>query len=199
MLRSLFYLFVLSCFLSSCGGEAIVTPKPRAYPKIEYPAKRYQLFDRDICDFQFEYPTYARIVQDSAFLEERTDGNCWFDVYFPSFNGRLHCSYFPIGGDKSFEDLKKDAFEMVDYHNKRANYIDELSVKRAEEKVEGFVFAIEGPAATPFQFYLTDKEEHFIRASLYFNTEVRPDSIAPIYEFVRQDMMKMIETFKWGD
>ena len=176
-----------------------MTPKPRAYPKVEYPTKKYQLFDKTLCDFRFEYPTYARIVQDSSFLEEDQSGECWFDVTFPSFNGRLHCTYYEINSNKNFDALKQDAFEMVDYHNKRANYIDELSVNRPDANVEGFVFAIEGPAATPFQFYLTDKKQHFFRGSLYFNTEVRPDSIGPIYEFIREDMMKMISTFEWGN
>lgn len=192
----LFGMLVFSCQ----NNEANVTPKPRIYPKVEYPVKRYQVFDREQCNFAFEYPTYARVIQDSSGLTEaELESSCWFDLYFPSFDGRLHCSYYEIGQNKSFEELKKDAFEMADYHNKRANFIEELKINRLDADVDGFVFSIEGPAATPFQFYLTDKKEHFFRASLYFNTEVRPDSIAPIYEFVRQDMMRVIETFEWTE
>lgn len=183
----------------SCGEhEVSVTPKPRTYPKVEYPVKRYQVFDRDQCNFVFEFPTYAQVVRDSSGLTEaERKSSCWFDLYFPAFDGRLHCSYYRIGQNKSFEELKTDAFEMADYHNKRANYIEELKINRFDADVDGFVFSIEGPAATPFQFYLTDNETHFFRASLYFDTEVRPDSIAPIYKFVREDMMKIIETFEW--
>lgn len=191
---------MLTMLLYSCGNDITVTPKPRAYPKVEYPTKRYQLFDENFCQFEFEYPTYARIVQDSSGLsEDERHSSCWFDLYFPTFNGRLHCSYYDIGVGKTFEELKTDAFEMADYHNKRANYIEELKINRTDADVDGFVFSIEGPAATPFQFYLTDNKKHFFRASLYFDTEVRPDSIAPIYQFVREDMMKLIETFEWTD
>jgi hypothetical protein len=49
------------------------------------------------------------------------------------------------------------------------------------------------------QFFLTDKKNHFFRAALYFNTQVRPDSLAPIYEFVKEDVFKLIETFEWEE
>ncbi len=194
------FLFLCLLLIQSCGGEQALTPKPRAYPKIEYPERRYQLFDQAACSFEFEYPTYARIVKNPNFLlEDEVDSACWFDLYYPSFNGRLHCTYYEIEGQNSFDQLKKDVFKMSDFHNVRANYIDELAVSRQEANVEGLLFAIDGPAATPFQFFLSDKEDHFFRGALYFDTQVRPDSIAPIYEFVREDILKMIESFEWVD
>lgn len=187
--------------LSACSSDGPPpTPKPRAFPKVDYPDYTYQQFNKDYCSFTFQYPTYAEVVQDDNFFDEQPTHPCWFDLYIPAFDSRLHCSYVAIGSDKSLDQLRTDAFEMADYHTKRANYIDELRIDRAQEAdVEGFAFAIEGPAATPFQFYLTDGEDHFFRASLYFNTQVRPDSLRPIYDFVRKDVMKMIETFEWTD
>ena len=87
---------------------------------------------------------------------------------------------------------------MADWHNKKANYIDEMRIERAGN-VSGFAFVIDGPAASPFQFYLTDSTQHFLRGALYFNTQARPDSMAPIYQFVEADILKMIETFRWTD
>jgi len=197
MVRFIFVWFSLMLILFSCQQEAVYTPKPRAYPKVEYLEKRYQMFDESFCAFSFDYPTYARVEQDLGKKEE-TGSDCWFDLNFSGFNGRIHCTYYEIGESKSYEELKQDAFELADYHNKKANYIDELRINRPEQNVTGFVFAIEGPAATPIQFYLTDEENHFFRGALYFNTAVRPDSIAPIYEFIREDVLKLIESFSWG-
>jgi len=196
---SLTGLFFLLVACSSDGPPP--TPKPRAFPKVNYPEEySYQQFDEDYCAFTFQFPSYAEVVQDNNFFDEDPVHPCWFDLYMPAFDSRLHCSYIEVGADKSIEQLKSDAFEMADYHTKRANYIDELRINRKNEaNVEGFAFAIEGPAATPFQFYLTDGEDHFFRASLYFNTQVRPDSLRPIYDFVRKDVMKMIETFTWTE
>jgi hypothetical protein len=36
-----------------------------------------------------------------------------------------------------------------------------------------------------------------LRGALYFETAVNPDSIAPVLAFVRDDIIKMIDTFHW--
>ncbi len=184
------------CFALVACEEAAFTPKPRAYPRVIYPTKTYQAFDTTYCQFSFQYPVYAQIQQDTNFLDENPAHACWFDVYFPDFDGRLHCSYYPITKSNSLEQLKKDAFEMADWHNKKANYIDEMLIQKPNG-VNGFAFLIEGPAASPFQFYLTDSTHHFLRGALYFNTQAKPDSMAPVYAFVKEDILKIIETFEW--
>ena len=98
---------------------------------------------------------------------------------------------------ENFEKLRNDAFSLANKHNIKANYIDELPIEKPNG-VRGFVFNIEGPVASPFQFYLTDVEDqHFLRASLYFNTQARPDSLAPVLDFVKTDLMHLINTFEW--
>ncbi len=189
------YLFLFSTLFSGCHNDP-PTPRPRAFPKVEYPEKNYQTFDQSYCNFTFQYPAYAEIVQDTSFFDGDPLHPCWFDIYVPQFDSRLHCSYYPIGGEKDFATLKKDAFELADYHIRKANYIDEIRIEKPND-VSGFAFGIEGPAASPFQFYLTDSTDHFLRASLYFNTAARPDSLRPVYEFLRRDIEKMIETFEW--
>lgn len=44
---------------------------------------------------------------------------------------------------------------------------------------------------------MTDSTEHFIRGSLYFKASVDRDSIAPVYDFLKVDVQKLIEGFKW--
>lgn len=193
-IRIALFLLIL---LASCNNEPTFTPKPRAYPRVIYPEKTYQRFDENYCNFTFEYPVYAEIEQDTSFFEKKPIHPCWFNVYIPAFGSRLHCSYYPIGRGKSFEQLKQDAFQMVQFHNKKANYIEEMRIEKPNH-VSGFAFVLDGPAASPFQFYLTDSTQHFMRGALYFNTQVNPDSLAPVYEFVKQDLMKMIETFEWN-
>ncbi|MCB0588960.1 MAG: hypothetical protein KDD06_26965 [Phaeodactylibacter sp.] len=190
------FLILFILFLSACGGEPSYTPKPRAYPRVEYPQGGYQQFDEDYCNFTFEYPVYAEAQQDTLFFDEKPANPCWFDIYIPAFDSRLYCSYYPIGPEASFEKLKNDAFELVEWHNKKANFIQEVPIKK-EGNVNGFAFIIEGPAASPFQFYLTDSTDNFLRGALYFNTQARPDSLQPIYEFVEDDILHMIETFRW--
>lgn len=193
-------LFVLLfSLISACGNDESLTPKPRGYPKVHYPEKAYRPFDADYCHFTFQYPAYTNIQQDTAFFEEAPADPCWFDVYYPGFDSRIHFSYYPVGPYKSLERLKLDAFEMADWHTKRANYIDEIRIHKPESDVYGFAFEIEGPAASSFQFYLTDSTDHFVRGALYFNTKARPDSLAPVIRFVKEDIDRMIETFEWTE
>lgn len=193
---SLFACFLL--FLSSCSNDSNFTPKPRAYPKVNYPQKGYQQFDKAACNFTFEFPIYAEIQQNKAFLENEDVSDCWFDIYYPQFDCRIHCSYYSIGQPKSFDELKTDAFELMDWHNKKANYIDELMIQK-NNSVSGIAFEMDGPAASPFQFYLTDSTTHFLRSAMYFNTQARPDSLAPISAFIKKDLARMIDSFEWID
>ncbi|GJM31773.1 MAG: gliding motility lipoprotein GldD [Saprospiraceae bacterium] len=193
-----FLFFMLTGFLFTACEEPAMVPKPRGFPRVVYPEKSYQSFDKDYCSFTFDYPTYAVIQQDTSFFGETPAHPCWFDIYFPDFDSRLHCSFYPISKEKDFSTLKKDAFEMADWHNKRANYIDEIPIN-LNNQVSGFIFEMQGPAASPIQFYLTDSTRHFMRGALYFNTQTRPDSLAPVYLFLKNDVFKMIETFRWND
>ena len=181
---------ILSCTPSS------VTPKPRAYPKILFPQKSYVPFTEAYCPFSFEMPEYARIEQDTLFFNDNPLHACWFDIYYPIFDCRIHCSYIPVNNQYPFEKLNEDAFRMVMEHNQKATYIDELPIRKPNGVI-GFLFNIEGPAATPFQFYVSDSARHFLRGALYFNTQIKPDSLAPQYEFVKQDIIHMINTFYW--
>ncbi len=189
---------ILLFLLQACGDETVYTPKPRSFPKVNYPERgKHLLFDKDYCRFTFEYPAYAKIEQDSSFFDKLPPDPCWFNLYFEQLNARLYCSYLPVGKYKSFEQLRDDAFEMADWHIRKANYIDE-QVIRNSHGVEGISFEFEGPTATPFQFYLTDTTRtHFFRAGLYFDSEVNTDSLAPVYQFLKTDIDHLIETFRW--
>ena len=188
----------LSClilFLGACGDQAYF-PKPRAYPRIDFPERSFEAFEVEHCQFSFEMPSYVVVNRDQQRSQDENQDPCWFDLYYPTFDCRIHCTYHEISKDAPFEKLHNDAFKFAMEHNKKATYIDELKIEKPNH-VSGFIFNLEGPVATPFQFYLTDSVQHFMRASLYFNTQIRPDSLAPLYEFVKQDITHMINTFAW--
>lgn len=189
----------LAFFLLSCNQSPIYSPKPRGYPRIIFPTKSFQIFNEPHCPFTFFTPEYTLIEKETTFFESPLENTCWFDLVYTQFNARVHCSYFDITSEpNSFEKLKSDAFKMADWHNKRANYIDEFPINHHKAKIAGHLFFIEGPAATPLQFYITDSTHHFLRGALYFNQAMEPDSMAPIYDFIRMDILTMIETLEWN-
>lgn len=194
IIRSAAILLSLLTFMAC--NEPVYTPRPRAYPKVVYPERAFQQYGNTLCDFTFEYPTYAEVVTTNKQLGDDDPNPCWFDLFVTDFDCRLHCTYYPVTDQAGFTELMADAFDMANNHNLRANYIDEIQIQK-ENNVSGFIFDIEGPAASPFQFYLTDSTDHFFRGALYFNTQIKEDSLAPLYDFLKKDIFHLIETFEW--
>jgi gliding motility-associated lipoprotein GldD len=189
------FLLGLLIILISCEENHSV-PKPRSYPKVEYPEKTYVTYNPKNCPFVFDIPAYSKAEQDTTFFDEKPPNDCWTNVYFPAFNGQLYCSYYEVKSPADLEKLIADGHKITSKHNVRADFIDELVIQK-KGKVYGVLFDVQGPAASSIQFYLTDSTNHFFNASLYFNTEVRPDSIKPVFEFIREDVLRLIESFEW--
>jgi gliding motility-associated lipoprotein GldD len=187
------YLIILLLFcltLISCGGDDEYSPKPRGYFRIDLPKKTYQLYDKD-CPFTFEYPKYARIVADNERLAEP----CWLNFEFPHFGAILHLSYKELNHGP--DEYIKYCWELAQKHIAKASGMNNVEVFNKQEKVYGLVFNIEGNAASPLQFYVTDSVKHFLRGSLYFNAVPNRDSIGPVFEFIHTDIERMIKTLHW--
>ncbi len=181
--------------LGACDSNPVI-PKPRAYPRIEFPQKRYQDFEMDGCPMHFRMPVYAQTVKEDLFFGEAPASDCWFDISVPSLNAKIHCSYFAISNRSEYDKLVDDAFKLAGKHTIKADYIDEIPIKNSFG-TSGFLFGLSGPVASPYQFFLTDTTRHFIRGALYFNTQARPDSLSPVIEFMRVDIDSILTSFRW--
>lgn len=186
-----FLTLILVCsILISCGSD--YSPKPRGYFKIDLPEKKYQAFESE-CPFTFDYPVYSTVVADSA----RNAKPCWKDVVYRGLNGRIHLSYEPISSKAEFDQLTEDAHTFVFKHTVKATAIDESVISIPEKKVYGIYYTIDGNAASPVQFFLTDSSKHYLRGALYFNEQPRLDSIQPVLDFVKKDIDVLIRSLKW--
>jgi len=197
-MKYILIVFLSTIFFISCEGDKLLTPKPRMYPRVVYPEKSYTDFEFEACKFKFKMPSYAEVKTGIDFFGEESKDPCWFDLNIESLKSSIHFSYNKIGGENTLDKLVTDAFKLADKHNVKAEYKDE-SIVENRNGVKGLLFEIEGPVASPVNFFLTDTTEHFVRASLYFNSKVNPDSIAPVLEFVKKDIDKIIATFEWKD
>lgn len=195
--RIICFLALTALVFPACE-EYVPVPKPREYPRVIYPEKEYQRFDQNYCDFSFELPKYAVIERDTTFFDKRPESECWFNIAVPSLNAKIHCSYYPISGRERFDELVQDAFTMAQKHNIKANYIEEIPVHRSDAHVHGIVFNIEGATASSYQFFVTDSTRNFLRGALYFNTQARPDSLAPVLAFMKADVNRLVNTLSWG-
>lgn len=193
-------LFLLLTVLFACGEDVLPVPKPRSYPRVFYPERAYERASPEYCPFTFDRPTSATLRQEETFFEETPPDECWFDLRLAeSLNGSVHFSYYPISSVADFEGYRDQAFKLTGKHMERASQIEEIVISRPENRVYGVAFDVAGPAASPFQFFLTDSTEHFLRGALYFDARVNPDSIAPVAEWAKEDIFRMVESFRWAE
>jgi len=168
-------------------------PKPRGYYRIAFPEKKYQSYD-SICPYQFEYPVYGKIEKDPHPMAEP----CWINIQFPYFKATLHISYKDMKG-KSIAQLIEDSRGLAIKHQIKSTGMDETVVLRDSARVYGLIYDIEGNTASSLQFYVTDSTKHFIRGALYFNVRPNIDSVKIVLQFLRQDVLHLIQTLRWKE
>ncbi len=186
----LWVLFITALAASSCDDAAV--PKPVGYYRIDMPDHEYKDKNPD-CPFSFEISEYSRMV-----LTENPDSvtKCWFSIAYPGYHVQIYITYKPIVGDdlrQYIEESRSLAYE----HQIKASRISMDPIRRDSARVFGLTYDLGGDVASPYQFYLTDSTQHFLRGSLYFNARPNPDSIAPVLDFVRKDLEHFIESLRW--
>lgn len=175
-------------FLYGCRERAV--PKPKGYFRIDLPQKEYRLYDT-VCPFIFEYPVYSRISYDVG----KNSEPCWFNLEFPKNRAIIHFSYKAL--NKNLALLLKESNNYAYSHSIKADAITEQPWYNKTNKVYGILYDIKGNTASSLQFFLTDSTSNFLRGALYFSSEPNVDSLAPVIQFFRKDIIHIIETFKW--
>ena len=189
---------VVACTLIACGSPS--SPKPYAYFRITTPDTAYIPFE----DYHpstlnvkpSSYP-YTFALSRNALVKPRTDVDepYWINIYYPDLDATIHCSYKPV--HHNLRELTNDALEFVYRNASHATSIPEREYARPEANVYGVLFDLEGNTASSCQFFVTDSTHNFFRASVYCNCPPNADSLAPVYEYIRKDVIRMVETFEW--
>ena len=177
--------------LGACNTDYM--PKPHGYFRIDFPEKEYRTLDTGF-PYTFEYPVYAKIIPDSSSLAEPF----WINIVYPAFHAQIHISYKVIKGD--LKNYLEDSRTLVNKHIPKATSINQREYSDIVNKVYGLVYNIKGSeAASACQFYLTDSTRNFLRGALYFDLVPNNDSLAPVIDFLRDDIEHMIATFRWKE
>ncbi len=191
MIKKTIIIMLFVSFFAAC--EQVYTPKPRGYFRIDLPEKDYLRFDTTF-PYSFEYPSYAEITSDPYSPDEKY----WININYVPFRATLHLSHKKVEGN--LVQYLEDAHKMVTKHIPKADAIYDSLIIDREKDLFGLVYQLEGSgAASPYQFFLTDSVSHFVRAALYFNTVPNNDSLAPVIDFLRNDIRHMIKTFHWKE
>jgi len=185
-----YHLFILffSLTLASCGGN--FTPKPYGYFRVDMPEHSYRTVDTLSLPYKFDLSVIARVVK-----HEEKGEKYWIDIQYPQLNANVYCSYKPI--HNNLFELSEDSRRYVYKHAVKADGIGEKVFAHPEKQVYGILYDLEGNTASALQFVLTDSTRHFFRGALYFDNVPNKDSIAPMAEYIREDMVRLMESFEW--
>jgi gliding motility-associated lipoprotein GldD len=192
LIRNNIALLILLFSIVSCRNDTV--PKPRGYFRIALPEHQYEKFDSTF-PYRFEFPEYAAITGDPFAPEEPY----WINVSFPEFKGKLHLSYKKVK-DGNLAEYLEDSRKFVLKHIPKANSIEDSLIIDRNRRIFGLYYEIHGGnAASPVQFFVTDSSKHFVRGALYFNVRPNNDSLRPVIEFLKKDIIHMINTFRWNE
>ncbi len=187
-------LLVALLLISLIGCSPDYSPKPRAYYRIALPEKQYQPLP-DEYPYGFEYPVYGQINSYRGKWKNTDTADYWINIEIPQFRSRVHLTYKTVRNN--LRDLIEDAHTYAYKHSVMADAIIQSEYTDSLTKVYSVLFDIKGNTASSVQFYATDSVRHFLRGALYFDCEPNKDSLAPVRDFLRADIVKLIETLTW--
>lgn len=194
-IRKLFTSLCVACAVLAFSCNSPFITKPRGYFNIGLPKHEYRSFDQPGYPYTFEYPLYANVVKDTMFFDTEAENPWWINIDFPQFEGRIYISYKSLGKN-DFNKMINDAYNLTYKHSTKASSIND-SLMETPKNIHGAMFKVGGNAATASQFFLTDSVNHFLRGALYFDTAPNEDSLQPVNDFLRQDMLHLINSFEW--
>jgi gliding motility-associated lipoprotein GldD len=184
MINKIFFSIIIIITIISC--ENTYTPKPKAFFRINFPEKEYTEFAAKN-KFKITIPKYANLDTNRA-------DSGWYVLQIPKLNASIYITY------RTNIDIKKEIEEsrsLVYKHAIKADDIIESTFINYPNKVFASIYDINGNTASSINFHIIDSTSTFFRGALYFNSKPNKDSLAPVIKFVRTDIIKLMETFKW--
>lgn len=190
--RQLFFFSLLlasSVLFIACQQD--YTPKPLGYNRLNLPDPSYRILP-DSLPYTFEYSGHAKLLDDTSAISERF----WIEIYYPEIKANVHITYKLIRGKKMLKEFLDDSYTLTAKHQIKAYAINEVISTTPSGKT-AVIAELEGDVPSQFQFTMTDSSRNFLRGALYFNTKVANDSLAPAIEYMKKDIMHLINTLDW--
>ncbi|GAB4395571.1 MAG: gliding motility lipoprotein GldD [Microscillaceae bacterium] len=180
--------------LFACGRSSDYVPKPLGHNRIDLPLAQYQAL-REKHPYSFEYSRHAYIRPDSSAIAEPH----WVHIIYPKFKADVQITYKSVKQDPQFfAEFVDDSHKLINKHMVKATAIEETVIQTPSGKTAA-VYELEGEVPSQFQFYISDSTRHFLRGALYFRTATKNDSLAPIIDYIKKDIIHLLNTTRWND
>jgi len=179
----IFFVLFISIWFSSCKED--VLPKPKAQLRLEYEKPSYRSNNPD-CPYQFEVSNDAKI---------KTNDKCWANINYPNLNASINITYRTV--ENNLKELFIESEKLTFKHAIKADGISSVPYTNASKNMYGAIYEVTGNAASPIQFHATDSVKNFITGAVYFNVQPNYDSIKPAINYLRKDIIHLMETMEW--
>jgi len=187
------FVLLTSIIFALIACEKVYVPKPKGFNRIELEASKYIALP-DSFPYQFEYEENTIIIKDKSWIAEPY----WIDLHYPQFDADIQVTYKPINNDRAaLEELLKDSYKLTSEHGVKAYAIEE-SVITLSNGMNATLMELTGEVPSQFQFHVTDSTDHFLRCALYFKTSLQNDSLQPVIDHIKYDMIHMLNTLEWN-
>jgi len=182
---------VLLFSVFGCASDYTPVPKPRGYFRIDLPEPAYNQLNVSELPYSFNVSRLAAVELPP--VDEPSD---WINVSYATLNAKIYCTFRTINA-RQLPEIEAECRELVSRTVKDAKTISEARFEHPENKVFGSLFWITGETASPIQFMLTDSLHRFFRGALYYQCKMDVDSLAPVNQYLLDDVSEMIHSFSW--
>ena len=184
---------MMVALLAACGGRNDETPKPKTYLRIDLPPHAYTLCDTAALPFTFEHSSLAQVEWKKNLPRDK-----WFTIAYPKYKGYVFMTYKAMNGVRELRAQVDTSYKFVEGHFSYSSGIDENRFVDREHRVSGTTYHLKGQnVASTYQFWVTDSARHFIRGALYIDCTPNNDSLAPVLNYLQDDIDHLIESIRW--
>lgn len=191
--KSVLYLLILLFFTVACSTDYL--PKPKGFNRIELPPHKYKQLETDKHPYTFEHSVHAKAYDDTTSWEKKKKH--YKIIEYPDYNAKVHLTYKNLSGNKDTLDSYLDeAYRLLYGHDKKAYGIDQV-VDTTGNGYAVTYFSLSGEVPSQYQFVTHDSSNHFMRGALYFRTAEKNDSLAPVINYIKEDIHHTVNTLEW--
>ena len=183
---------IVAALMAACSDSG-ETPKPQAYLRIDMPPHSYSLCDTSALPFTFELSNLASVE-----WKKNQPADKWFTVTYPKYKGYVFMTYKRISGPNSLRAQIDTSYKFIEGHFSFSSGIDENKFVDHQNRLYGTTYHLKGQnVASTYQFWLTDSTHHFLRGALYIDCTPNNDSLAPVLDYLQEDINHLIESVRW--
>ena len=174
----------LALIVFSCNNN-VNLPKQKAYFAPEFKIPTYKKISLD-CNYSFNINSQASI---------NNIKNCNYEIYYKNLNAKIFINQIVLSN--SIEKVLNTFNQKINENSRLSDQIIQSDYVNIDKKIYSKLYSFVGNSPSNIQFYVTNQTDKFLTGSLFFETEPNYDSLFPYIDYIRNDIKKMVDSFRW--